>query len=118
MNNYDRLYGDKAEGDGGNSFVEHDRSGHVRKLIINMADGSRHFFNYAHLMDGEYNPAENCIRLTFTTGTIYLRGLRLEKLSNSLTFDMVKIITVTEERYVKTLPCDEAVIITFEFVRS
>lgn len=70
---------------------------HVRNLCFVWTDGKKLFLNYAYLVSAAYEP--DAITLAFTTHTLTLTGLRLEKLFDELMDHLPRIIICTDDRY-------------------
>jgi hypothetical protein len=77
-------------------------SGHSRNVCFVWPDGRRAFFNYAYLIDGEYEPNQetNVIRLNFSSRSVMLKGFSLQPLYMALFDQMPRIITAIDPRYV------------------
>lgn len=77
---------------------------HARNICFVLADGNRMFLNYGYLVSGEYLPEDNKIILSFTSHTVTLAGIYLEKLFYDLMQGLPRQLVCTDARY---NPADE-----------
>jgi hypothetical protein len=72
---------------------------HARNICFVLPDGNRIFLNYGYLVSGEYLPEDNKIILSFTSHTITLAGIYLEKLFYDLMQGLPRQLVCTDTRY-------------------
>ena len=89
---------------------------HTRSLCLLMADGKRHFFNYAYLISGEFEVHRdiNVIRLNFASFTVELSGYALEELFMTMLEHSARIVTLLDARYVISLSANEPAVLTMQ----
>lgn len=75
------------------------RASNVRNVCFVLSDGHRIFLNYGYLVAGQYFPAESLIRLSFTSHTVMMTGVRLEPLFYEFMQHLPRQIACTDERY-------------------
>ncbi|MGA0556817.1 hypothetical protein ACO2Q8_09215 [Larkinella sp. VNQ87] len=76
--------------------------GSHRNLCLVWPDGRRAFFNYAYLIEGEFDPGneKNSIQLHFSAYKITLQGYGLATLFTALLDHSPRFISVIDARYV------------------
>ena len=72
---------------------------HARNICFVLADGNRIFLNYGYLVSGEYLPEDNKIILSFTSHTIIVIGILLEKLFYDLMGGLPRQLVCQDARY-------------------
>jgi len=85
----------------------YESAGHSRNLGLRWTDNRQMFLNYSYLISVEYLPHENMITLAFTTHSVALTGIRLQKLYEELMDHLPRIISCTEARYNSLLTADQ-----------
>lgn len=93
----------------GSDLLYHSGGG-ARNVCFILLDGRRLFLNYAYLVSGEYNPDESMILLAFTTHTVLLKGVRLEKLYEQFMQQLNRIVLCIEERYTHLQEADKPIV--------
>ncbi|WP_345948864.1 hypothetical protein ABDD95_18630 [Mucilaginibacter sp. PAMB04274] len=71
----------------------------VRNVCFVWPDGRMKFLNYAYLVSSDYLPENGLVRLTFTSATIELKGVKLQTLFDKLLFHLPIRIISQDERY-------------------
>ena len=74
-------------------------AGHIRYLCLVWPDGRQKALNYSYMVSPEYIPQSNTIILEFTTHTVTLIGLNLQKLFDQILLQLALRIACTDARY-------------------
>ena len=77
--------------------------GSRRKLVYVDSEGKARFFFYDEIRDGEYSPEDNTIALKLYDKTVTIKGRNLEQLFEDIGNQIVKKITLVDERYLETV---------------
>jgi len=80
-------------------ITSYETYGMVRNICFTFEDGTRKFLNYAYLVSGDFASDKKSITLIFTTETVILKGILLEKLFEELMQQTPKEITAVGSRY-------------------
>ncbi len=101
---YDELSeNDPSQREFGERMIAHNDAysdpGHGRSICFVLLDGKRLFLGYSYLMSGEYSPEEGSIVLTFSTHSVVLKGVNLEKLFYDILDQRAKQIACVDSRY-------------------
>lgn len=87
------------EHEGKTDISSYESHGMVRNICFTLEDGSRKFLNYAYLVSGDIDADKKTITLFFTTDTLILKGILLDKLFDELMKQTPKEITAMGSRY-------------------
>lgn len=101
---YDELSeNDLSHREFGEGMIAHNETypdpGHGRSICFVLLDGKRLFLGYGYIISGEYTPEEGTIVLTFSTHSILLKGVNLEKLFYNIQDQRSKQIVCVDSRY-------------------
>lgn len=86
-------------------------AGQSRYLSFILPSGESLALNYAYLISIKCTPDADRIELAYTTHTIELTGRNLAPLFDSLTIQLPRKITCTDERYLATKEDGESVVV-------
>lgn len=75
--------------------------GYSRALRFVWPDGQRRFFQYGSLDNANCSADETTLTLTFNRDTVVLKGRYLADLLEEISQQLVRIVTITEERYLE-----------------
>lgn len=97
---YDQMKNNAPDKDGGaESVILYPAQGNERKLCLILLDGSRISLNYNFLVWADYSPQAGTITLGFTSHTVSMGGLNMDKLFESIELHMPQKIICKEDRY-------------------
>lgn len=97
---FDQMRNNAPDGEGGSeSIINHASPSNDRKVCFVQLDGSKLSLNYSFLLTCEYYPEQSMISLDFTTHTVTVYGLLLEKVFEELETNMPKKIICKDARY-------------------
>lgn len=99
---------DKA--DEANSIEKYEQPAFDRKVCFVLLDGKRKRFNYSLLVDEEFFPESNMIVLYFSSGTVTLTGIHLEKLFADFELNLLRVIRCTDSRYNQLQETDNPIV--------
>ncbi len=109
--NFDRMKAlspdNKKDGDGVKDITRYKTAGQRRKLSYEASDGKARFFFYDEIRDGEYSPEDNTIIIKLYDKTVTIKGRNLATLFEDIGNQVVKSITIIDERYLNTVEEDQ-----------
>ena len=97
---FDQMRNNAPDKDGGSdSVISHSAPSADRKLCLVLLDSSRLSLNYNFMVWSEFYPDQNTITLGFTSHSITLVGLSMEKLYEALEQHLPQRIICKDSRY-------------------
>ncbi len=99
---YDQMReGDPTSNENSSSVADNNYTygSNVRNVCFVPKTGKMTFLNYSYLVSAEYNGEQNTITLGFTSHTVTLTGIHLEKMFLEFMQQLPRLIEAKDERY-------------------
>jgi len=90
---------EKQTSKSGQNYKTFDDEASVRKLVIELIDGTIEILDYAYFMRARYSPLDGSITLIYTWGSVILQGERLRLLIRDFDCNLPKEIICNDKRY-------------------